>query len=112
MRKFSPSALRGEVAVRQTPVRDGVHHAMHQLADAALALGRAQLAVEVFAGDDVGGRLRPVDRNVDVALFENHRAFVVADGGSSGFPLDLVVRSFAGFETRGEVFGELDPGTG
>ena len=34
----------------------------------------------------------------DVALLENHRAFVIADGGGAGLPLDLVVRGLAGFQ--------------
>ena len=94
-RKFSPSCLGGEVAVVQAPVGDGVDDAMDQFGDAAFALGRAQLAVEIFAGDDVGGGLRPVGGDFDVALLEDDRAFIVADGGGAGFPLHLVVGRLA-----------------
>jgi hypothetical protein len=98
MRKFSPSFIGLEVAVLLAPVGDGVHHALHQLRHAGFALGRPQLAVEILAGDDVGGGLRPVHGHFHVALLEDDRAFVVADGGGAGFPLDLVVRGLAGFE--------------
>ena len=64
-------------------------------ADAAFALGRAQLAVEVLAGDDVGGRLGPVGRDFDVALLEDHRALVVADGGGARLPLHFVIGRLA-----------------
>ncbi len=70
------------------------------------AFGRAQLSVEVFAGDDVGGGLGPIDGDFDVALFEDDCAFVVADGGGTGLPLDFVVRRFAGLLASGEVTGE------
>ena len=63
-----------------------------------LALRRAQLAVEVLAGDDVGGGLRPVGRHFHVALLEDHRAFVVADGGGARLPGDLVVGGLAGLQ--------------
>ena len=78
---------RREVAVLHAPVGDGIDNAMHQFRHAALPLGRAQFAVEVLAGDDVGGGLRPVAGHFNIALLENHRAFVVADGGGAGFPL-------------------------
>ena len=79
-----------------------------QLRDAGLALGRAQLAVEILAGDDVGGGLRPVGRHFDVALLENHRAFIIADGGGAQFPVDLVVRGLSRLQLAGEVAGEGD----
>src|SRR5580692_1113101 len=40
---------------------------------------RAGLAVEIFAGDDVGGRLRPALRHLDIFLAENGHALFVAD---------------------------------
>ncbi len=79
------------------PRRDRVHHAADQLLDAALALGRPDLAAEIFRDDDVGGLLRPGLRNLDVALLEHHLAAIVADRGSADFPLDLVERIDAGF---------------
>ena len=82
-----------------------------QLGDAGLALRRAELAVEVLAGDDVGGGLRPVDGHFDIALLEDDGAFVVADGGGAGLPLDFVVGGFAGFEPRRKVTREGNPRT-
>ena len=83
---------------------------MHQFGHAALPLGRAQFAVEIFAGDDVGGGLRPVRRDFDVALLEDYRAFIVADGGVAGLPLHIVIGGFAGLQTSGKVFREFHPG--
>ena len=74
-----------------------------------LALGRAHLAVEIFADDDVGGGLGPVRRDLDVRLFEDDRAFIVADGGGAELPLDLVVGRFAGFEFWVKYLGKLTP---
>ena len=95
-----------EVAVLLAPVGDGVDHALHQLRHRGLAVGRPQLAVEILAGDDVGGGLRPVHRHFDVALLKNHRTFVVADRGGTRLPLDLVVRGLAGFQFGGKVSRE------
>ena len=64
------------------PSRDGVDHARDQLAHAGLALRRADLAMEILAGDDVGGGLRPVDRDFDVPLLE--------DGVPLSFPIEAV----------------------
>src|ERR1035437_6184000 len=46
-----------EVAVLLTPIRDGIDHTLDELRHRGLAVGRAQLAVEILAGDDVGGGL-------------------------------------------------------
>ena len=83
--------LRLEVIARDPPIGDGVHHAVHQLAHAGLALRRAHAAMEILADDDIGGGLRPVGRHFDVALLEDDRAFVVADGGGSQLPSDLII---------------------
>jgi hypothetical protein len=50
-----------EVVVLFAPAGDGIDHALDELGDAGFALGRAHFAVEVLAGDDVGGGLGPVD---------------------------------------------------
>ena len=101
-----------EVAVLLAPVRDGVDHALDQLRDAGLALGRPEFAVEILAGDDIGGRLRPVDRDLDIALLEDDGAFIISNGGGAGLPLDIVVRSLPGLQARREVARERNPGPG
>ena len=98
-----------EVAVLLAPIGDGIDHALDELGDAGFALRRAQFAVEILAGDDVGGGLRPIHGDFDVALLEDDGALVVADGGGAGLPLDVVVGGFAGLLASGEVAGEGDP---
>ena len=89
--------------------RDGFGDAGDELADAGLALGRADLAVEVLGGDDVGRGHGPVDGDLDVLLLEDDLAAHVIDGGGAALPLDLVVGRDAGF---GELAGELEAGGG
>ena len=81
----------GEVAALEAPVADGFGDAADELADAGLALGGADLAVEIFAGDDVGRGHGPVDGDLDVLLLEDGLAAGVGDGGGAALPLDLVV---------------------
>jgi hypothetical protein len=57
----------------------------------ALARGRAQLSVQIFAGDDVGGRHRPVLRNLHVLLLEQDLAFGAGDLGYTQLPLNFVI---------------------
>ena len=97
--------VRGEVVLRLRPGGDGVDDAVDQLADAGLALGRAQVAAEVLADDDVGGELAPEGRDLDVALLEDVDALLVADAGGAGLPLDLVVGVDPG---RGPAAGEAE----
>ena len=87
---------RPEVALLGAPIRDGVDHAADQLPHAGFALRRADLAVEILADNDVGRGLRPVRWDLDVALLEDHRAFIVADGGGAQLPLHFVIGSLAG----------------
>ncbi len=93
---------RGEVAAVEAPVADGFCNAADEMADAGLALGGADLAVEVFAGDDVGRGHGPVDGDLDILLLEDGLAASVGDGGGAGLPLELVVGrdSGAGEEAR------------
>ena len=93
-----------KIAISLAPIGDRVYHSMHQLAHAALALGRPHLAVEILADDDVGGRLGPVGRNLHIVLFEYDGAFVVRDDGSPQFPGDFVVRRLSGLELLREIF--------
>ena len=60
-----------EIALRHAPVANGLSHASHQGADAAFALGRAERAVQIFAGHDVGGGHRPVFGDLDILLLED-----------------------------------------
>jgi len=102
---------RGEVLAVRTPIGDGIHHAMDQLRNAVLALGRPELAMEVLAGHDVGGGLRPVGGDLDIALLENYRALFVSNRSGAQIPLNFIVGSPAGFKPGSEVAGERDTGT-
>ena len=83
----------GEVAVVLAPIGDRAADAMNELADAVLALGRVDLAVEILADDDVRGQLAPGLGNFAVGLLEEHVArFVLDGGGAIGVPLDRVER--------------------
>ncbi len=85
-----------EVVSFEAPIGDGVDNAMHQLTDAGFTLGRAHPPVKVFARHDIGGGLRPIGRHFHIALLEDDRAFVVADGSGPQLPVDEVVRGDAG----------------
>jgi hypothetical protein len=63
--------------------------------------------MEILAGDDIRGGLRPVRRDLDVALLKDDRAFIVADGGGPQLPLDVVVGGFPRFEFAGEITREF-----
>src|SRR6202035_2679437 len=67
----------GEIAALFAPAHHGVHHARDELAHRSLALGATRLAVEILAGHDVGGGLRPVLRYFDIVLAENGHAFFI-----------------------------------
>ena len=97
----------GEVAVALAPVADGLGDAGDEVADALFALRRADLAVQVLAGDDVGRGDRPVAGDLDVLLLEDEVALEVLDDGVAELPLELVIRIDAG---AGEVAGELEAG--
>src|SRR5262249_61433510 len=70
---------RGEVALRLTPLPDRVDHATDQLANAPLALRRAERPAEVLRDDDIGGELRPALRHLDVPLLEDRLARLAPD---------------------------------
>src|SRR5690606_29268584 len=80
----------GEVAVGLAPVGDGPGDAVHELADARLALRRVHLAVEVLADDDIGGELAPGPGDLAAGLLEDDPAALVLDGRGALLPLDLV----------------------
>ena len=82
--------LVGEVAVAAPPAGDGVDHAADELADAALAVGRAELAAEVLGDHHVGRRLRPELGHLDVLLLEDLLPLLVRDHGIAQLPLDGV----------------------
>ena len=64
-----------EVALGESPVANGFGNATNELANPGLALWSPELAVKVFAGNDVGCRHRPVFGNLDVFLLEDDVAF-------------------------------------
>src|SRR5262249_543376 len=80
-----------------------------ELADAGLALGRADGAVQILGGDDVGRGHRPIFGDLNVLLLEDRVALGVGDGGGAQLPLDLAVRRDAGF---GEIAVELESDRG
>ena len=82
----------GEVAVLDPPVGDGPRDAMDKLLDAPLPLARPVFAVEVFADNDVGGKLRPAGGDFDILLLEHQLAALVLDLGAAELPVDAVER--------------------
>ena len=88
--------VRGEVVLRRGPAGDGVDDAIDELLDAALPAGRADVAAEVLADDDVGGELAPEAGDLDVRLLEDGLARLVLDLGGAELPGDLVVGVDAG----------------
>src|SRR5258708_29467158 len=85
------------------PVADGLGGAGYKLADSGLALGRADFAVQVFAGHDVGGGHGPVFGDFDVFLFEDHIALGVGDLGEAEVPFEFVVGGDAGLGEEAAV---------
>ncbi len=83
--------VRREVVLCLGPGRDRVDDAVDELLDAGLALGRAEVAAEVLADDDVGGQLAPEVGDLDVLLLEDALARFVGDAGGPVLPGDLVV---------------------
>jgi len=61
---------------------------------------------KVFAGHYVSGSLRPVSRDLNVALLKDDRAFVIPDRSRPQVPMNVVIGSFAGFHPAGEISGE------
>jgi hypothetical protein len=90
----------GEIAAGDAPVADGLSDAGDELAHTGFALRRADGAMQVFRGDDVGRGHGPVDRDVDVLLLEDCVAFAVGDKGGAALPFDFVV---GGDPFRGET---------
>ena len=78
------------------PVANGLGTRVTSGADTALALRRAQRAVQILAGDNVGRRHRPVLGDLDVFLLEDDAALRVGDLRGAQLPLQLVVRRDAG----------------
>ena len=110
-RKFSPSCGGREVAVLLAPIGDGIDHALHQLAPrwsrarASPALPWKYLLATMLVAVCDQSTGTSTSRCSKIT-----RTFVVADGSGAGFPLDFVVRGFAGFQAGGEITRECDPG--
>ena len=81
-----------EIAIPNTPIRDGSANAMNKLADGGFPLRGVLLPVKVFGYHDLGGQERPRLGHLDVLLLEDHLAVVVGDFGHPLFPFDLVER--------------------
>ena len=97
-----------EVSVFHAPVADGLGHAGHQLTDAGFALVGADLSVQILRGDDVGRGHRPVFRDLDVLLLEDHASLGVGDLSGAKLPLDLVVGRHPGLgeeAAEGQAWG-------
>ena len=75
----------------------------HQLADAGLPLGRAQMPVQVLRGHDVGRGDRPVRRRLDILLLEDDVALLIGNRRGALLPLNLVI---GGDALGGEAAGE------
>src|SRR5262249_35758979 len=82
----------GEVPLLVAPAADLLDDAVEQLPDAALAPRGAKLAAEVLRRDDVGRKLRPGLRHLDVVLLEDLLAALALDPGGAPLPGHLVVR--------------------
>jgi hypothetical protein len=102
---------RGEIAVVDAPLRDRVHDPMDDLRDAAFPLRRSHASMKILAGDDVGGRLRPVGRDLNVLLFKNDGPFVVADRSRALLPAHFVVGRAPGGEFGGKIARKTQPAT-
>src|SRR5438270_799331 len=104
-----------EIALCHSPVADGFGDAGDQLADSGFALGSPNLAVQIFAGHDVGGSHRPVFGYFDVFLLEDHVALRVGDLRKTEVPFNFVVRRDTWFgeeaadgEARSSLLGNGD----
>ena len=106
MRQFQAEVftvfLSFEVIASVTPIGNGVYNAVNQLTDAGFALRRTHTAMKILADDDIGGSLRPIGGDFDIALLEKHRAFVVPNGSGPLLPGDLIVGGSTRFEFCGE----------
>ena len=98
-----------EVAVALAPVTDGLGYAGDEVANALLAVGGADLAVKILAGDDVGRGDGPVGGDFDGLLLEDEAAFEVLDDGVAELPGEFVEWVDAGL---GEVAREVEAGGG
>ena len=101
-----------EVALGHAPVADRLGHSGYELADSGFTLRGPKLAVEIFAGHDVGGGHGPILGDFDVLLLEDYVALGVGDLREAEIPFDFVVGRDAGLaeeateaEARGLLFG-------
>ena len=81
-----------EVAAGDAPVANGLSDAGDKLAHSGFALGRAHGAMQIFAGNNVGRRHRPVLGRLDIFLLKDDAAVGVGNLRQADFPLELVVR--------------------
>src|ERR671930_1170692 len=103
---------RAEISAGDTPVANGLGDAADELAHAGLALGGAQLAVEIFAGHDISSGHGPVLGDLHVRLLEDDAAGGVGDLRGTLLPLHRLIRRGArlGEETAEGQAGGVAPG--
>src|SRR5262245_29768500 len=99
----------GEIALLPAPVANGFRYALDQLADAGLALRRAQRSVKIFTGHNVDGGHRPVFGRFHITLLKDCVALGIGDAGGAEFPLHFAVRRNS---CAREVPRNLQPGRG
>src|SRR5436853_1958104 len=68
-----------EIAAAETPIADGLNYAAYESAHTAFTIARTQCSVQIFAGDDVCRRHRPVFWDFDVLLLEDGLALRVGN---------------------------------
>ena len=96
-----------EPAVLLAPIRDGAGHPANQLPQGALP--PVAVAVEIFGGDNGGGRGGPGLRKFDPLLLEEDPSVLVGDDGVPQLPLHLVEGVNA---LTGEHAGDAEAGGG
>jgi len=101
-----PVGGRSKVTVLDTPIGDRAAYAVHEVPHAALPLRSAQLAVKVFAHDDVRGQLAPRRRNLAVGLLEDNVTVLPFDRGRTQIPFHRVKGIFGLDRTEGRVDGQ------
>ncbi len=97
-----------EIPASDAPIGDIVNYAVHQLADARLPLGPSHAAMEIFADNNIGSRLRPVGWHFHVILLKDDGAFVVPNGSGPQLPRNVVVGRSPRFQLLGEELREAD----
>ena len=86
----------GKIALLLAPSGDRIDDPRDELADAGLAPRRSERAAEIFRDHDVGRRLRPSARHLDVFLLEDYAAVFARNDGAAEIPFDFGIWIDAG----------------